>query len=70
MKTISPVRIRIIRDYIIEHGLTQTRFCERSGITRATYNAMIRGRIGLSYIELFKVAKVIGVSIDELLGWD
>lgn len=70
MKTTSPVKLKFIRDYIIEHGLTVSHFCERCGISRALYNSVIRGRIGLSYIELHKISRVIGISVDELLGWD
>ena len=57
-----------IREYRTSNKMTQTDFAIRLGITGASVSAYENGTRLPSYEVLIKIANVLGVSTDELLG--
>ncbi len=59
-----------LRELIKEQGLSQARFADETGITRARLNNYIKGRSEPGYATLVGMAKRLNVSTDYLLGCD
>lgn len=57
-------------DALVERGWTQAELSERSGLTRATVNYYVKGKIGPSLRAAMKIAQVLEVSLDWLCGAD
>lgn len=50
------------------HGLTQAELAERSGITRKSINAIEAGNMVPSTILALKLARALGVTVEELFS--
>ncbi|HEU4754469.1 MAG TPA: helix-turn-helix domain-containing protein [Armatimonadota bacterium] len=50
------------------HDLTQAELAERAGITRASVNAIEGGRMIPSVLLALKLARALGVSVDDLFA--
>jgi putative transcriptional regulator len=50
------------------HDLTQADLAERAGITRASVNAIEGGRMIPSVLLALKLARALGVSVDDLFS--
>lgn len=57
-----------LKELIKERNLSQSRFADETGITRARLNNYIKGRSEPGYDILIKIAQSLNVSIDYLLG--
>lgn len=58
------MRIQSLR---LDRGLTQEQLALRSGVSRNVLMDVEHGRRGILHERLFDVAKVLGVSVSELL---
>jgi putative transcriptional regulator len=59
-----------IRRLRFEHGeMTQQELAERIGVTRQTVNAIEQGKYSPSLEVAFKIARVFGVTLDEVFGY-
>ncbi|MDV3134418.1 helix-turn-helix transcriptional regulator [Mycobacterium sp. 29Ha] len=58
------MRIQSLR---LDQGLTQEQLALRSGVSRNVLMDVEHGRRGILHERLFDVAKVLGVSVSELL---
>lgn len=59
------VRVRSLR---AEHGLTQLRLAQRSGISRPSIANVEAGRQNVSLRQLCALAAALGVDVEELLA--
>lgn len=59
-----------LRELIKKQDLSQVKFANETGITRARLNNYIKGRSEPSYATLVNIAKRLGVTTDYLLGCD
>jgi transcriptional regulator with XRE-family HTH domain len=57
-------RVRSLRD---ERGLTQAKLAAALGLTQSNVSAMERGDRGLTIHQAVKLAKILHVTVDELL---
>lgn len=53
-----------------QRGLTQAQLAELSGITRKSINAIESGRMVPSTILALKLARTLGVAVEELFSLD
>jgi putative transcriptional regulator len=61
-------RVRELRE---EHGqLSQAALGEAIGVTRQTVIAIEQGRYSPSLESAFRIAKLFGVGIEDVFGWD
>ncbi len=60
-------RIRMLRR---EAGLTQAALAERAGLAEITISAIERGQKQPRLATVAAIAKALGVSLDELVGWN
>ena len=61
-------RVRELRD---EHGqISQAALAEAIGVTRQTVIAIEQGRYSPSLESAFRIARLFGVGIEEVFGWD
>lgn len=61
-------RVRELRD---EHGqLSQAALAEAIGVTRQTVIAIEQGRYSPSLESAFRIARLFGVGIEDVFGWD
>ena len=61
-------RVRELRD---EHGaMTQAELGDAIGVTRQTVIAIEQGRYSPSLESAFRIARVFGVGLEEVFGWD
>jgi len=61
-------RVRELRE---EHGqLSQAALGESIGVTRQTVIAIEQGRYSPSLESAFRIAKLFGVGIEDVFGWD
>ena len=61
------VKVELIEQFIKENGLTNTQFCERCKIGYATFLKIKRGQYSVRVSALFRIAKVMGVHVKEIL---
>ncbi len=60
-----------IRRLRFEHGeMTQQELAERCGVTRQTILALEAGRYGPSLVLAMRIARVFGVTVDDVFQWD
>ncbi len=59
------IKTEVFEDYMKEHKLSKSRFCEVCGIGVATYNRII-SRQNFRISALFKIAKVIKVEVCQM----
>ena len=59
------IKTEVFEDYMKEHKLSKSRFCELCGISVATYNRII-SRQNIRILALFKIAKVIKVEVWQM----
>src|SRR5881396_2742607 len=57
----------LVRSLRQERGLTQTRLAARLGLTQSNVSAMERGDRGLTIHQALKLARILDVTVDELL---
>lgn len=57
-------RVRTLRD---EQGLTQAKLAAAMGLTQSNVSAMERGDRGLTIHQAVKLARILHVTVDELL---
>lgn len=55
---------RIIKDYINEKGLIQTRIAERAGIKRSRFNEILNGKRPMDADEYFRICDALEVEVD------
>jgi putative transcriptional regulator len=61
-------RVRELRN---EHGaMTQAELGEAIGVTRQTVIAIEQGRYSPSLESAFRIARVFGVNLEDVFGWD
>ena len=61
-------RVRELRE---EHGqLSQAALGEAIGVTRQTVIAIEQGRYSPSLESAFRIAKLFGVGIEDVFGWE
>ena len=61
-------RVRELRD---QHGqLSQAALAEAIGVTRQTIIAIEQGRYSPSLESAFRIARLFGVGIEDVFGWD
>lgn len=61
-------RIRALRE---QHGqMSQAALGEAIGVTRQTVIAMEQGRYSPSLESAFRVARLFGVGVEDVFGWD
>ena len=61
-------RVRELRE---EHGqLSQAALGEAIGVTRQTVIAIEQGRYSPSLESAFRIARLFGVGIEDVFGWD
>ncbi|MEQ8301134.1 MAG: helix-turn-helix transcriptional regulator [Hyphomonas sp.] len=61
-------RVRELRE---EHGqLSQAALGESIGVTRQTVIAIEQGRYSPSLESAFRIARLFGVGIEDVFGWD
>lgn len=63
-KTDIGARVRALRD---ERGLTQAKLADALGLTQSNVSAMERGDRGLTIHQAVKLARILHVTVDELL---
>jgi transcriptional regulator with XRE-family HTH domain len=63
-KTDIGARVRALRD---ERGLTQAKLAAALGLTQSNVSAMERGDRGLTIHQAVKLARILHVTVDELL---
>ncbi len=59
---------KLLRDNRMEHGLTQQKFADALGIALRTYQCYETGSRMPSYPIIMKIADILDVSVDYLLG--
>ena len=65
---VEPVVSNTLRVQRAIRKLTQADLAERAGITRASVNAIEGGRMVPSILLALKLARALGVSVDDLFG--
>ncbi|MCX7014529.1 MAG: helix-turn-helix transcriptional regulator [Candidatus Sumerlaeota bacterium] len=61
-------RIRRLR---FDHGeMTQQKLADRAGVTRQTIIALEAGKYGPSLLLAFRIARVFGVSVEEVFQYE
>jgi putative transcriptional regulator len=61
-------RVRELRD---QHGqISQAALAEAIGVTRQTVIAIEQGRYSPSLESAFRIARLFGVGIEDVFGWD
>ena len=61
-------RVRELRE---QHGgMTQAELGEAIGVTRQTIIAIEQGRYSPSLESAFRIARVFGVGVEDVFGWD
>lgn len=61
-------RVKELRDI---HGpMTQAELGEAIGVTRQTVIAIEQGRYSPSLESAFRIARIFGVGLEEVFGWD
>jgi transcriptional regulator with XRE-family HTH domain len=63
-KTDIGARVRVLRD---ERGLTQAKLAAALGLTQSNVSAMERGDRGLTIHQAVKLARILHVTVDQLL---
>mgnify|MGYP003294079102 CR=1 FL=1 len=61
------VKVELIERFIKENGLTNTGFCKQCKIGYATFLKIKRGEYSVRVSALFRIAKVMGVHVKEIL---
>jgi putative transcriptional regulator len=61
-------RVRELRDR--HGGMTQAALGEAIGVTRQTIIAIEQGRYSPSLESAFRIARVFGVGVEDVFGWD
>ena len=61
------VKVELIERFIKENGLTNTGFCKQCKIVYATFLKIKRGQYSVRVSALFRIAKVMGVHVKEIL---
>ena len=56
-----------IKDYLEEHGISQTWLAKKTGMKVKTVNDMVNGNRKVSAIDLAKISKALGISADVFL---
>lgn len=54
-----------IRSYLKENGIKQCYVCQKMGIDKSKFSAMITGRRKIYAEDLFSICKVLDVSADK-----
>jgi putative transcriptional regulator len=61
-------RVRSLRE---QHGaMSQAALAEAIGVTRQTVIAIEQGRYSPSLESAFRIARVFGVGLEDVFGWD
>lgn len=61
---------RTLRDIRVERGLSQKALAEQANVAQATISHLETGRYAASVSTLRRVAKVLGLTLDEVLALD
>ncbi len=61
------VKTELIERFIKEKGLTNTEFCKQCRIGYATFLKIKRGEYSVRVSALFRIAKMLGVHVKELI---
>ena len=70
MPKVPPItnRVRALRD---THGaMSQAALAEAIGVTRQTVIAIEQGRYSPSLESAFRIARVFGVGVEDVFGWE
>ena len=51
-------------------GMSQSALAERIGVTRQTVIAIEQGKYSPSLESAFRIARVFGVGLEEVFGWE
>jgi transcriptional regulator with XRE-family HTH domain len=57
-----------LRDYMIEHGITQTALAELTGINQSQISDYATGHTQMSVPSLLKICKALKIKIDDLVN--
>lgn len=57
----------LILDYIAEHKISKTKFCELCEISLSTLNKLLRDDLSVRAIVILKIASVLHVRTDDLI---
>ena len=58
---------RNLKIYMTMRGVTNAEMCERLGITRQALNCWLRGKNAIDYIRIDQLARVLGISVGQLM---
>lgn len=61
-------RVRELRE--LHGGISQAALGEAIGVTRQTVIAIEQGRYSPSLESAFRIARLFGVGLEEVFGWD
>lgn len=61
-------RVREFRE--LEGGMSQAALAEAIGVTRQTIIAIEQGRYSPSLESAFRIARVFGVGVEDVFGWE
>ena len=59
----------ILKKFRTEKNITQANMSKLLGLTRSTYSLYELGRREPNIDTLKKIASILGVTLDELIGW-
>lgn len=57
-----------LKVYMKDHGITQTKLAEMSGVTQEAISKYVNGKRGLHSYSVVMICKALNVSADWLLG--
>lgn len=61
-------RVRELRE--LYQGMSQAALAEAIGVTRQTVIAIEQGRYSPSLESAFRIARVFGVTVEDVFGWE
>lgn len=61
-------RVRDLRE--LHQGMSQAALAEAIGVTRQTVIAIEQGRYSPSLESAFRIARVFGVTVEDVFGWE
>jgi transcriptional regulator with XRE-family HTH domain len=68
MKTIFEQIGEKINQWLVDRGQTQSFFADRMGISKQVMSKIVNGKKAVNVEEVRKIAAIMGISVDELLG--
>lgn len=60
----------LLRHYRRERGIDQSYLALALGVSQSTYSRIESGRAHLSVVRMAIICRLLGVSPNQLLGWD